>query len=84
MGDESKLSALSRIILFIPIFLCITISVYLLYQYEKCLNPLNECDTRIVERGGQIVDVEKESEDLLNEETRRAKEILKEHRAANQ
>ncbi len=79
MGDESNLSALLRILLLIPIFLCITISVYTLYQYEKCLNPLNECDTNTVNRYEHTLVPEESQENSLNEETRRGDEIRREY-----
>ena len=78
MGDGPKLSTVSRIILLIPIFLCITITVYTVYQYEKCLNPFAECYTIVVDESGQAVNTKANRDDTLDEETRRGEEILKE------
>ncbi len=74
-----KKQALSQMIFFLLIFLCIMFTLYTVYQYEKCFNPSAECyATSVKNEGEQTVSVEKERVHALDEESRRGAEILQE------
>ncbi|MCP4401607.1 MAG: hypothetical protein GY801_30445 [bacterium] len=80
MDKPNKLGILSRVILALPILLCVTLSVYTVYEYERCLINPGACKSIVISQEESTENVESS----VSEELQRGKEIREEYEKQQQ